>query len=346
MAKTDANTATAADFKYDSPVLVGCDDGFAAVKLAFFNGGQLQQIMIPSRAAVGANLTAQTTGGDSDATYHADDVTYTVSEHLKAQDTRFQSYPTSALNRVLVHHALRKAGLGGMRVCIATGLPPGNYYRGDGLNQRLISGKQRNLLARISTGDREPVATIIDHHVFSEAASGLVDYCVGLKGETLHEVTEPIAVVDIGGRTTDCLTILPPGNQVDQTRSGTANMGVLDVMDVVRAHLCDAFDLEEVSDQRIDQAIRTGSVQLFGKSQSVRAAVDNAIREVSEKILRYVQTRFTNAAEVETIIFVGGGAELMRAVIEEFPQAHVPETPQFANARGMLKYMMLMAAAR
>ncbi|WP_240533981.1 hypothetical protein [Aeromonas veronii] len=49
---------------------------------------------------------------------------YTVNEHLQNyEDTRFKEYPKSALNRVLVHHALRQAGFGGKNVVIATGLP-------------------------------------------------------------------------------------------------------------------------------------------------------------------------------------------------------------------------------
>ena len=342
MSETETQEAESNSSRYTDPILVGCDDGFAAIKLAFFDGTRLVEKSIPSRAAIGANLTSTTTGEDSNSTYVAEDVSYTVSEHVEAQDTRFAAYPTSALNRVLVHHALREAGLGGMRIKLATGLPPGRYYRDGGLNTRLISGKERNMLSPVTPSDGEPVAVIADHKVFSEAAAGLVDYCANDKGETIHAVDAPIAVVDIGGRTTDCVMILPPGNQVDHKRTGSADIGVLDVMDAVRTRLCSEFDLDTIGDRVVDQALHSGKVVLYGRSHDVRSHVDQAIREVSERILRYVQSRFTNAAEVERIVFIGGGAELMSHVIKDFPQAYVSERPQFANARGMLKYLTLM----
>lgn len=326
---------------YDpAPLPVGCDDGFAAIKLAFYRDGALVQRAIPARAAVGGNLSIALSGHSTDA-YIADEVAYTVSPHLnRAEDTRFNSYPVSALNRVLVHHALRDAGLGGARLKLATGLPPGVYYRGAGLNTNMITAKLRNVISPIRAGDGALLANIVEHRVYSESTAAVVDYCLDNDGTVAKEVTAPIAVVDIGGRTTDVVTVLPPGNRIDFSRSGSDDVGVLDIADHLRQNLVAALQVDAISLAALESALFTGSIKLFGSDHDVTKYVEAAAREVGERILRKVERHLGQGAELDMLLFVGGGAELMQGILKKYAHAHVPPAPSYANARGFLKYML------
>src|SRR3546814_7620552 len=53
---------------------------------------------------------------------------FTVSEDIEAEDTKFDGFHTSTMNRVLVTHALWTAGDGGQGIRLITGLPVADFY--------------------------------------------------------------------------------------------------------------------------------------------------------------------------------------------------------------------------
>lgn len=327
-----------------SPIPVGCDDGYADIKIVYERRGKLIEHLIPARARVGQSTVTSTSGEVGKESYSADDLLYTVNPYLDDyQDTRFKAYPTSALNRVLVHHGLCDAGLGGQPISLLTGLPPGRYYhKRGGFHSRLLKAKKQNLTGDIRAADGHPLADIRSHLVFSQAAAAVFDWCVDDTGGVVRNVNEPLVVVDIGGRTTDFLTLLPPGDQVDHDRSDSSRIGVLDVMASIEDWICDEHDMEDISPALVAKALSTGTVRLSGQDIDVNAAVENAVNEVSEKIIAKVRATVSNTDEIDTILFIGGGAEVLRPVISQYPQATVLERPQFANARGMFKYQRVL----
>ncbi|MEA2079736.1 MAG: plasmid stability protein StbA, partial [Pseudomonadota bacterium] len=57
-------------------------------------------------------------------------------------------------------------------------------------------------------------------------------------------------------------------------------------------------------------------------------------------LLAETQRQLGQGAELEHILFVGGGTVALAAHIRDwFPNQAVAEHPAFANARGMLKYL-------
>ena len=93
------------------PIYVGVDDGHYAIKVVTESGGMFT---IPSRARSGRHLISWQEQEENGGFYQTEEGgAYTVNEHLQNyEDTRFKEYPKSALNRDLVHHALRQAGFG------------------------------------------------------------------------------------------------------------------------------------------------------------------------------------------------------------------------------------------
>ena len=318
-------------------ILAGVDDGFADTKVVT----QDRKVRVASCARAGlhglssVSLIDDTVG----ASYETGGRHFTIGDFIDGEETRFDDYPTSDLNRVVVHHALRLAGLSGQRVKIASGLPFNMYFKGSTRDEEAVRAKQEALMKRVSVSDGGETAQILEHVVLPEAVASWFDYAFDDAGNEL-ELDGPCAVIDIGGKTTDCVTILP-GHQVDHLRSGTGNMGVLDVYEQVGAHLRTQFGEGVISRRVFDRAVRTGTIKRFGRECSVQAAVTAAIDDVSERVLREAKRHFGTAADLDVILFVGGGAALMTKLSSHFPNARVQPEPEFANARGMYKYLRL-----
>lgn len=320
------------------PVFVGVDDGYAMTKVALPDG---QMLKIPSKARSGVHgvsVFGKADNGVLDGGYETENQRFTVTEHVDGEGTRFDEYPFSALNRVVVHHALRAAGLGGKAVKIATGLPVAHFYAAGMPNIAVLDRKSKSLQTPVTTLSGNPVASIVASFVVPEGVAAWVDHCVSDGGEIVASIGRPAAVVDIGGRTTDCVTVLP-GWKVDHARTGTTNKGVLDLCEQIATRVRAKFDLPDVPLQAIEEAIQSGQLVLWNKPHDISEIVGAAKREIAESILREIQRRIGRAHDLERVLFVGGGAVVFDELRARFPNADVAKQPEYANARGMLKYM-------
>lgn len=325
------------------PVFVGVDDGHYAVKVVTEDG---RMFSVPSRAKSGRHLISIQSIADDGvdaAIYETDEgAVYTVHEHLSDfEDTRFKDYPVSPLNRVLVHHALRKAGFGGQSVNIATGLPVSYYYVGNEPNTALIDGKTDNIRKGVScnTGDCALVATNV---VTTEAIAAYFDQIMDMDGNPTAVYEEgrdtSVGIIDIGGKTTDCAVILPGGQNVDTMRSGSSDVGVLSLNDRVRAALMTHFNFDQVPSRHIEQAVSKGVIKVYGKDEPVKGLVEKAKLELADQIMSIVRSKIGSGKDLDWVLFVGGGSIVMRDQLEKhFPHARFPDHPEYANARGMLK---------
>lgn len=335
-------------------LLVAIDDGYAQTKLQGEGpDGGLVRFMMRSSARAGRFALMSTSGEASGNAYTTEEgEEFTVSPDVEAESTQFNGFHTSRLNRALVHHALAEAGYGGRDVRLITGLPVGDFFVGGRKNLAKIEAKRANLLRGIqNTGNGQPLARIIDVQVGCQALAAFVDYWLD---ETLVERDVPVdrvAVVDIGGRTTDVALILN-GDDFDPSRSGTANIGVLDVYaalaELVRAEF---GTRDNYPMAMLDRAVRTGQIKLWGKQQDVGKLVATAVAEQGAKIAREVERRLGGdvesgrggSSDIDSVLFVGGGSALFRGVEAAFPNGVMTEDPEFANARGLLKFARYFA---
>ena len=322
------------------PVSIGLDDGYAYTKLALPDG---RLIAIPSRARLGrANVTWIDNAEQRIFEYETEDQSFAVGE-VEAEPTCFDAYPFSGLNRAIVQHGLQKAGLGGHSVHVVSGLPVGSFYLKDGSRREETLTKKRDSLKRtVRPIDGRLPAAIAFHEVIPEALAAWYDHVitesdngVQLESERLHA---PVAVVDIGGRTTDYVVV---ANQaVLHGSSGSLRCGLLDVKREVAEGIRGRFDMEVVRDRAVEEAVQRGSVRLFGKDHDVSDLVNTAQRQIVERLHAETQRQLGRGAELERILFVGGGTVAFAAQIRDwFPNQAVADHPAFANARGMLKYL-------
>jgi plasmid segregation protein ParM len=326
---------------------VGLDDGYAFTKLVLPNN---QLVAIPSRARIGqAGVTWIEANKQRVFEYSTEGSIYSVGK-VDGDSTRFTGYPVSGLHRCIVQHALQQASLGGRSVHVVSGLPVSAFYFSDGQQRSGAIAQKRDTLKiavepRSSGGmyDRgRPPVSVAFHEVIPEALAAWYDQVIDVKdGEAslnTARVETPVAVVDIGGRTTDYVVVENQG--ILHRSSGSLSKGMLDVHSQVSRAIQKQFNLESVSEQRVAHAVNRQTVRLHGHEHDISDIVKEAKLELVTQLHAETRRQLGLGEELDTIIFVGGGsAALASDIADWFPNQQIAEQPAFANARGMLKYL-------
>jgi plasmid segregation protein ParM len=329
-----------------APKLVAIDDGYAQTKL-YGEGpdGKPIRFGMRSSARQGRYGLSSITGASAVGCYETEEGDqFTVSEDIEAEDTKFDGFHLSPMNRVLVSHALWAAGYGGKEVRIISGLPVADFFLGDDKDQEKIAAKTANLMKGVKlTSSDSPLARIVGVRIGCQAVAAWVDHVVDDGLQFRQDTGGAIAIVDIGGRTTDIATVVG-GASIDHSKSGTENIGVLDVYNAVGAGLRGKFKTRDRFPlAQIDAAVRHGKIKLWGSDQDVSDIVKAAVHENEAKIAREVERRIGSGAILSAIVFVGGGSALFKTISQHFPNGVMAEDPEFANARGLYKFMRLQA---
>jgi plasmid segregation protein ParM len=202
------------------PINIGLDDGYAFTKLALADG---RLVAIPSRARVGrANVTWLNEAQHKIAEYETEATLYAAGE-IDGEPTYFEGYPFSGLNRFMVQHGMQQPKLGGHSVHAVSGLPVGAFYLKDG-SQRTdtVEKKRASLKQPVDPIDGRLAASIAFHDVIPEALAAWYDHVITDKGGEVTLAEErlgaPVAVVDIGGRTTDYVVVADQAVQKGRIR--------------------------------------------------------------------------------------------------------------------------------
>lgn len=329
-----------------NPIPVGIDDGYAYTKVALPDG---RMHAIPSRARIGkSGVTWIDQAQQRVFEYETEGSIYSVGD-VDGAPTQYEGYPVSGLNRVIVQHALQDAGLSGRTVHAVSGLPVSAFYRRSGeLRSEAIRQKQDSLKRTVSPLSKALSTGISFHEVIPEALAAWYDYVIVEQedGATLDadRLSVPVAIVDIGGRTTDYVVVKDQG--ILHTSSGSLRCGLLDVKQQVADGIQARFDLEDLGEQLVAQAVATSVVHLQGRDHDVAELVEVAKRDVVERIRSETRRQLGLGVELDRVLFVGGGAVALREHIADwFPHQSIAEHPAFANARGMLKYLRYVCEA-
>lgn len=346
-------------------VPVGVDDGHFANKTC---AGPDLYFSTPSRAWPGRLNTAEfNNAGSSDhdllyETAPGEIVTITANNAVaKSMDTRMEDYPTSGVNRALVAYSLKQAGFTDEHsLYLVTGLPVNRYYVNGVKNDSLIEAKRKNLLRKVKTAETHgpngvsvpgrDLAYVGRHDVISEAVAAYMDALLDFDGNQNEDFAEmsqdvPIPVVDLGGKTLDIAVVKEGGTGLYDNLSGTADIGALNLYDQIDQDLRARFDIsEEVPYIYRQRAIQTGTYLLYGERHDVTDLIEKALSQFAEQVGFEVSRKLGDASQFGSkVIFVGGGSILLRnhlhLVFPKLPTKaiHIPDNPEFANARGMYK---------
>lgn len=325
---------------------VGIDDGYAYTKVALPDG---RLIVIPSRARVGrSGVTWVHQGQQRIFEYETEGTIYSVGA-VDGEATHFEGYPFSGMNRAIVQHALQQAGLAGRTLNAVSGLPVSAFYLRDGSQRHKTLEKKRiSLKQSVQPIDGRLAAGIAFHEVIPEALAAWYDTVIVERegGAAIDEqlLSVPMAIVDIGGRTTDYVVVKDQG--IIHGSSGSLQCGMLDVKQQVANGIQERFDLESLGEQLIARAVEKQVVRLHGKDYDIAPLVKSAKQQVVERIHAETRRQLGLGVELDRILFVGGGTvALAEDIANWFPNQSIAEHPAFANARGMLKYLRYVCEA-
>ncbi len=323
---------------------VAIDDGLAQMKLFGESpkGSGFIQDTFPSGIKSASTGTILDLAGGTVGMYITEEnekfvCTYTT----KSEETRFPDFHVSQIDRVLIHHALLKAGYGGKKVELLTALPVDEFYQGTSVNAERIGRKKANLLKRVTAVDSDiEMAEIVEVKVGCQAIAAFFDYVYTDKMKLIEEIPESAAVIDIGGSTTDIAVILE-GKVIDFAKSGAARIGVLDIHTMVKNRIekkVNADSAISFSIKQIDTACRTKSIMLYGQKVDITQEVDDVAADVSAEILREINRKIGSGATLDQIILVGGGSAFLKDHLKGWPHAFLAKDSELSNARGLLKF--------
>ncbi len=320
---------------------VAVDDGYAQTKLVGEcpKTGKIVKTIMRSAIRPGRSGLMGFSGGGI-SMYETEEGDYfTVSNEVETESTQFDGFHTSQLNRVLVNHALMTAGYSGKKVKLVTGLPVADYFLDDERDEDHINAKKANLQKIVETVNGQPMPQIEDVRVGCQAVAAWFDYVLDEDLKQRNEANGRIAIVDIGGRTTDIAVVIG-GNAIDHSVSGTSNLGVLDVYSMLSKAVKKQFRIKEfIPLAQLDEAVRTNKIKLWNNEHDISEIVESVIREQEGRIAREVQRRLGSASNLTAVVFVGGGSALFTSIAGHFPNGHIPDDPEFSNAKGLFKFI-------
>jgi len=334
----------------DSKLLVAVDDGYAQTKLytVLPDGTEIKQVR-RSSIRTGKEGIGSINGDGFVGLYEVDGVGYTVSELIESENTQFDGFHTSVLDRVLVTHALVEAQLGAdAEVNLWTGLPVSDYFRNGKKDDDKIARKRENLLKSVKPGAPDVIIPkIADVRVGCQAVSAWIDFAMNDDLDLRDDIDGAIAIVDIGGRTTDIATVIG-GQNVDHRRSGTDNIGMLDVYAGLSHGIAKKYDVRggmPIGDLAKAMRNPAKTIKLWGKERDISEIVDEVLEEYQGKLTRAIERVIGNGASIDKVVFVGGGSALFTGLRENFPHnGEIVKDPEFANARGLHKYARYQAS--
>lgn len=344
-------------------ITIGQDDGHDTIKscTGYDSATGKYRYGYHKSKASGGIQQVMSVGSQQSSAYETEGHQFTVAGGqalLRTMDTRMVNYPISDLNRVLVNHALADIGLGDQEIYLVTGLPVDQYYKDGAPNTELIGQKMESLakpVSRIGTG--APMAKIVRQKVVSEAIAAFYDALLNHDGSYNASIQtiiarRPVAVIDFGGKTLDLAVVIENVRGVYNDRSGTENIGVLSLMTKIGARIKSQFSLSnDPPASYVEEALRTKKYEFFGEMHDVAQIIETACRDYLAEVQNFFVSKVGDGSDLGAVIFVGGGAALIRSALgdEAFAAVFkgkriVADEPEYANARGMWKFANFLVA--
>jgi len=214
---------------------------------------------------------------------------------------------------------------------IVTGLPVAFYADRQVVRDRLL-GEHR--VRR--EGRHAQRFTVTDCTVIPQPFGTLLSVCLDDRGRVINLTlaSGAIGVVDVGGKTTNLLSV----NRLTEVSPETDSVavGAWDVVRAIRTWLAERYPgLEELRDHQVVDAITACQVKYYGQSVDLKAIVDETLDPLADQVVAAASQLWNGGATLDAILVTGGGGILLGPYIaHHFRHARVAEDPVFANALG------------
>lgn len=295
------------------PSVVGTPD-----KARFsLNGANAQHIILtePAHVAVGAGAVLQ-------------------SRHLKRREDRGWTGSDEWYHLVLAALTELTAATT-VDLQVVTGLPVAFYLTDKDKVQSRLLGEHR----ATREGRRAQSLKIVACRVIPQPFGALLAATLDDRGHVADQAlaTGAVGVIDVGGKTTNLLSV----NRLSEIGRETAsvNAGAWDVARAVRGYLDNQCPELDLRDHQVMQAIIRRQVNYFGEPVDLGPTIDAALTPMAEQVIAQATQLWNGAAALDVILVTGGGALLLGPFISRhFRHARVVDEPVFANALGFWRF--------
>lgn len=339
-------------------VCIGIDNGHYGHKL-WDHCGKFSTTL--TRAKLGENQMVSMIGDSksSNLTVNTDGLSFTCGKIRRYDEVNPRTFPTSQLARVLLHYSIamhedgKYSKTDNLHVC--TGIPLGRYFKaGKAIaDSELVAEVEANLSkpATIIMPNGEEITRSLNvvvkpqtfvawyAYILEEIREPGSDFAKPKVRRREERFNEPVAMIDIGGGTTEICII--EDAKMDMLSSGSEYVGSNDIRTNLEILICDKFKTDSISSFLIDSAMATKKIAFDGSEFDVSELYKEAHSAASAKITSYILNKLgTNRQrELNAVRLIGGGVHEFRTAIEStVKRSKIVENPQHENAKGM--YLM------
>ncbi len=217
---------------------------------------------------------------------------------------------------------------------VVTGLPVAFYSDKATLRDRFL-GEHR----ATREGRRSQVFRVVDCRVIPQPFGALLAEALDDRGRIVDQdlATGAVGVVDVGGKTTNLLSV----NRLAEIARETAsvNVGAWDVARVVHDYLTEQCPNLELRDHQVVEAIIARQVKYYGQPVDLSPVVDEALEPMADQVIAQATQLWNSGASLDAILVSGGGALLLGPYLKRhFRHARIVNDPVFANALGYWRF--------
>lgn len=145
-----------------------------------------------------------------------------------------------------------------------------------------------------------------------------------------------LAIVDIGYYTVD-LALFLDGKFIF-SKSLSFNFGIHELYKNIAKIISKKFNYRP-DFKKVEEIVRTKKLKIKGVEQKVDDIVDECKMNYSFDLVNMIKDEWEDSQkEADKMLFIGGGAEVIKDILPDDPQFLIPQNPAFANAEGYLKY--------
>ena len=229
----------------------------------------------------------------------------------------------------------------GPELRIVTGLPVAFYIEDKPLlQQRFLGDHTVNRKGRSSQRIR-----VADCRVIPQPFGAVLNEALNNRGVIvdLDLAGGTVGVIDIGGKTTNLLSI----NRLAEVSKETIsiNLGAWDIVRAIRDHLSTHYPDRDLRDHQIIEAVINREMKYYGKPVDLTAAVNDTLQPMARQIIAQATQLWNGGAGLDAILVSGGGAHLFGGAIKShFRHARIVDNPVYANVSGYWKLAQRVGA--
>ena len=256
-------------------------------------------------------------------------------------DNKADDVATQVLTAVACAVALRWHG---QDIHVATGLPYGQFMRRE-LRQALARAlKDRAWIVEFPrAGGIERQVTISKVTVYPQAVGALYAFLTSRHPQAQAVLQEPgpVALIDIGTKTTDFVVVDMPEMEYRADLCGTVPVGMATVYAALRAYIEQETGMV-LDEAQVEQAARDGQLHTRHGTMDLREAFERECRVVAEQIRNRLELRWQQRGLYRHVLLAGGGADPLREPLKAFDRDMITiPRAQYANAEGYLAMLQL-----